>query len=245
MIDVHARRGFGCDSVGIQTTLRSEVTCRRCLMLMERRSTSPRSLSSLFMKGHLARLLREEDDSVAHQTGVSGASLDAQVDRYLAEYESSSKKSEEEDEVDVSQMESIDWRDLIKGRLILEAGEGDKDEEEAVDAAPGADAMTGDDEEKLGVDKLDVEAFANDIARLIENYDNLLEVRSTLLRRARSFLEKTYDDEVLDAFDASMRDDHGMEAGSSESDIENDRFVAPAADRANGSAQPTGGGAPV
>lgn len=202
------------------------------------------SLRALFTKGKLARLLREEDDSLSHQTGASGASLDAQVDRYLAEYESSSRKEDAEEMPGASQMEALDWRDLLKGRLV-EAGEEDKDDEGADDAAPGADAMTGEEDEGLGLDSLDVESFANDVARLIENYDSLLEIRSTLLRRAREFLEKTYDDEVVQAFEASMRDDHGMEAGNSPMDVSDDKFTAPAADRANGSAQPAAGGAPV
>lgn len=203
-------------------------------------------LVDLFVHGSIARMLREEDDSVAHESGASGGSLDAQVDRYLAEYESESKITDNGSPPPADQLESLDWRDLMKGRLI-EAGEGDKDEEDSEDAAPGAEALTaGEDEELPGLDSLDVEAFGNDVARLIENYDSLLEVRSTLLRRARSFLEKAYSDEVVKAFDDTMRDDHGMEAGNSKLDISSDKFVAPAADRANGSAAPSGGGgAPV
>jgi hypothetical protein len=89
-----------------------------------------------------------------------------------------------------------------------------------------------------------VESFGNDVARLIENYDSLLEVRSTLLRRAKSFLQKNYSDDVVKAFEDTMRDDHSMEAGNSAMDIDDSRFTAPAADRANGSAEPGTGGAP-
>lgn len=205
-------------------------------------------LRSLFQEGAIARLLREEDDSMAHESGASGASLDAQVDRYLGEYESSAKKEEGDapdgaPEASVDQMEALDWRDLVKGRLILEAGEGDKDEDDSPDdQAPGADAMTGEDDDKPGLEKFDVEAFGNDVARLIENYDNLLEVRSTLLRRAKQFLEKAYSDEVVKAFEDTMRDDHGMEAGNSSLDLDADKFAAPAADRANGSAEAGVGG---
>lgn len=243
---VHARSGFGCGSAGMQTTVRSEVTCRACLRLLEAKVRVPRSKSiqGLFTEGPIARFLREEDDSLAHESGASGASLDAQVDRYFGEYESSAQKDEGDFEPDTSQMESLDWRDLLKGRLF-EAGEGDKNEKDPDDEAPGAESMTGTDDAGLGIEKFNVESFANDVARLIENYDNLLEVRSTILRRARQFLKKTYDDEVVDAFEASMRDDHGMEAGNSELDINSDKFTAPAADRANGSAEPSGGGAPV
>jgi len=213
-------------------------------------------LRNLFTEGAIARLLREEDDSMAHESGASGASLDAQVDRYLGEYEKSAKKEEGMGagglDASVDQMEALDWRDLVKGRLILEAGEADKDEDDdgPDDQAPGADAMTGEDDDKPGLETFDVESFGNDVARLIDNYDNLLEVRSTMLRRARAFLEKAYSDEVVKAFEDTMRDDHGMEAGNSPEDVNSEKFVAPAADRANGSAEPGvggggGGGGPV
>lgn len=204
------------------------------------------ALRKLFTEGEIARLLKEEDDSLAHESGASGDSLDNQVDRYLGDYESAAKRTEGDAfGVSVEQMEALDWRDLVKGRLITEAPEDEEDGEgeEAEDVAPAPPAGAGDDDaSKLGLDSLDVEAFANDVARLIQNYDSLLEVRSTLLRRASSFLKKTYKDEVVDAFEDSMRDDHGMEAGSSPHDLEDEKFKSPAADRANGSAEPGVGG---
>lgn len=203
-----------------------------------------RSLTSLFTEGSIARLLKEEDDSEAHASGASGESIDAQVDRYLGEYEGDSKKAEgaEGEESETNQMESIDWRDLVKGVLITEAGESDKDGSDPGDAAPGADGITGTDTTKLGLDKLDVEKFANDVVRLIQNYDSLLEIRSTIIRRATTFLKKTYNDEVVSGFQSTLRDDHGMEAGEDTGTIDADKFPAPAADRANGSAESGGGG---
>jgi hypothetical protein len=211
-------------------------------------------LRRLFTEGAISRMLLEDDNSAAHSSGATGDSIDSQVDRYLAQYEGDASKADGEgddfdlggDDVSVDQMESIDWRDLVKGVLITEAGEGDKDEEGPEDAAPGAEDMTGDEPEKLGLEKLDVEKFANDVVRLIQNYDSLLEVKSTLLRRAMSFLEKTYDDEVMKAFEDTLRDDHGMEAGKDSNELSAERFPAPNADRAAGSAQAGGGGgAPV
>jgi hypothetical protein len=201
-----------------------------------------RKLSNLFTEGMLARLLKEEeDDSLSHEIGASGDSLDAQVDRYLAEYETDSKQS---DQASVDQMESLDWNDLVKGRLILEAGE----DADATDVEPDAPAQpdSSDDSNKLGTEAINVETFANDVVRLIQNYDSLLEVRSTLIRRAKKFLEKTYNGEVVEAFESTLRDDHGMEAGSGPGDVANSKFTAPAADRANGSAAPGGSaGGPV
>jgi len=202
-------------------------------------------LRSLFTEGAIARLLNEEDDSISHESGVSGDSIDAQIDRYFGEYESDSKKVEG---ADIEQMESVDWRDLLRGTLITEAGEDadamdDSDDPDA--QAPGAEAMTDDEPDKLKLDTIDVEKFANDIVRLVENYDSLLEVRSTILRRASNFLKKTYDDDVIEAFENVLRDDHGMEAGTDKGAIDADKFPAPAADRASGSAAPGMGAAPA
>jgi hypothetical protein len=204
-----------------------------------------RRLTELFTEGPLARLLREEDDSLAHESGASGDSLDSQVDRYLGQYETDSKKSDGAGpEASVDQMEALDWRDLVKGHLILEAGDDDAPPDPG-DAAPGAAAMTGDDTTKPGLDSIDVEKFGNDVVRLIQNYDSLLEIRSTLIRRAKSFLAKTYSDDVLDAFESTLRDDHGMEAGEGSSDVAADKFKAPPADRAQGSAEPGGPAGPA
>jgi hypothetical protein len=102
----------------------------------------------------------------------------------------------------------------------------------------------GEDSDKPGLDSIDVEKFANDVVRLVENYDSLLEIRSCLLRRSTDFLKKTYSDDVIKAFEDTLRDDHGMEAGTGKRDVDAERFTAPAADRANGSAQAGGGGGP-
>jgi hypothetical protein len=198
------------------------------------------------------RILNEDEapgDSQAHNEGASGDSLDEQVDRYLAQYEGDAKKTDGDNGTgagpSTSQMERLSWRDLVKGvagaPLLIEAGQGDKDAEDAGDKAPGADELTGDDSTKLGLDHLDVAKFADDVVRLIDNYDSLLEVRSTLMRRAKSFLQKTYDDEVQKAFDDVLRDDHGMEPGANKGDVNADKYPAPAADRASGSAQAGGG----
>ncbi len=202
-------------------------------------------LRDLLSEQAISRLLNEEDSSISHESGTSGDSIDSQVDRYLGQYEGDAKKA---DEPTIDTMESIDWRDLCKGMVLNEAGQGDKDTgDDADDAAPGADAMTGEDDDKLGLESLDVPKFVNDVVRLIENYDSLLEIRSTLLRRATSFLKKTYDDEVIKAFQDVLRDEHGMEAGTDKASLDSERFPAPNADRANGSAEAGmggGGGAP-
>jgi len=70
------------------------------------------------------------------------------------------------------------------------------------------------------------------VMRLVDNYDALLEVRNTILRRAVNFLVKGYEPAVAEAFKENLLDVYGMELGKSKSEVEDDEFQAPTADRA-------------
>lgn len=153
-----------------------------------------------------AKRLREALDP-ANLEKETDDSLDSQVDRYLGEYEGEAKNSKQEGK---------DFRALTR-RIVSEA-EGD-------DQAAGAAG-------KLSGDNIDVESFANSVARMIDNYDSLLEVRSTLARRAKNFLVKAYDDEVVQSFMRCMREDHGIVPGENKGDIDAEEYPAPVADRA-------------
>jgi ribosomal protein L37AE/L43A len=136
-------------------------------------------------------------------------SLDSQVDRYLAQYEGDAKPAKNE-RVD------LHW---MTREFLSEAAEDD------------ADAT--DPPKKLTIEDIDVDSFANDVVRLVDNYDSLLEIKSTLLRRAINFLSKTYDQDVVNAFTDVMNEEHSMVAGQTERETKLTNFTAPAADRAN------------
>jgi hypothetical protein len=136
-------------------------------------------------------------------------SLDNQVDRYLADYESESR---------VSKTEGKDFRMMV--RRFLSEAEGD--EKKTDEKEP----------EKLKFEDIDVENFLGSVMRLVDNYDALLEVRNTILRRAVNFLVKGYEPTVAEAFKENLLDAYGMELGKSKSEVEDDEFQAPAADRA-------------
>lgn len=174
--------------------------------------------------GNLKRLIREAMPALgtdiasldeAEATGSEGSdSLDAQVDRYLGQYESEAKTAKQE---------GLDFRSMT--RSFLSEADDELPDVAGSDAAP-----------KLALDSIDIESFANSIARLIENYDSLLEVRNTLLRRAKSFLDKSYAPDVVQAYDKTMREQHGLEDGKSSEDVADDEFPAPGADRAGADA---------
>lgn len=209
--------------------------------------------------GDLKRVLREAyllrevegelEEPDTHEDGPD--SLDTQVDKYLHEYEAEAKSAK---------TEGKDWRMTVR-RLVSEAGQDDNDEGDQTAKAADADAASGngddgdtglgDDEggddgepKKLTADDLDVDSFVNSTVRLIDNYDSLLEVRNTILRRAANFLSKNYEPEVIENFKEKLRGEHGIEIGKSPEESANDEFPAPVADRA-GDGGGGAGGAPA
>lgn len=159
----------------------------------------------------LAILLREAEE-IKKEEGED--SIDSQIDRYFSDYESEAKNSKNEG----LSLRSITHR-LLK-------------EEEEEDTGSEAEA------EKLTSEDLDVKSFVASVMRLIDNYDNLLEVNNTILRRAANFLSKSYDESTLENFKEELMESYGVEIGKSKSEKE-DEFEAPKA----GAAGPMGGGA--
>lgn len=165
-------------------------------------------------------VLREADENDDVEKEDGNDSLDNQVDKYFGDYEAEAKSAK---------TEGADWRRTV--RRIVE--ETDTEEESSDDDLFGDAAG---DSSKLSEDAIDLGNFTNSIIRLIDNYDSLLEVRNTILRRASNFLNKNYDDSVVEQFKNTLREDHGLEIGKSQEETSADEFAAPAA----GAAGPAG-----
>lgn len=166
----------------------------------------------------LARLLREADEEPQKEEGED--SLDAQIDKYLSQYESEAKSSKNE---------GLDFRSMTRGFLLKEEGEDDSETESNSE---------NEEETQLTEEDIDIQSFSSSIVRLIDNYDSLLEVRNTILRRATNFLAKNYSQGVVDIFKEELLETHDIEIGKSDSEKE-DEFEPPKA----GAAGPMGGGA--
>lgn len=171
-------------------------------------------ISSLKQRGYVVSEAIIEDDDDEKD------SLDSQVDRYLASFESDAK---------TTKAEGRDWRRTVQS-LIGEAPEDEEEADEEGGEEPAEDAEpTPEEPQKLTTSDIDVESFANAIARLVDNYDSMLEIRSTLVRRAKTFLKKNYDEEVVDAVTDVLREQHGLVPGQTELEVEDEQFVAPRA----------------
>jgi len=133
-------------------------------------------------------------------------SLDAQVDRLLISYEKEARSAKNE---------ALDFRSMTR-RVLSEA---DDDAEESPDAPKGT------------ADDIDMQEFAGSVVRLIDNYDSLLDVRDTLVRRAQDYIAKKYDERAASDFASVMRDTFDVEVGVTDVDRQ-DKYQAPSAARA-------------
>lgn len=147
-----------------------------------------------------------------------GESLDLQVDRLLNGYIKSSREALQGE-----------GRDPLRSfrRFLAEADDDDADAGEEVgdEAPPEAEA-------KPGTDELDVEKLVEEVVNLVQNYQNLLEVKGVVIRRAVKLLKKDFDPSVAKNFMELLRDRHNMEPGVTTSDVESQEFVAPYAAQA-------------
>ena len=169
---------------------------------------------------HLRKLIAEEvkrslvevEEKEKFASGED--SLDNQVDRYLISYESESKNVKNEGK---------DFRMMV--RRFLSEAEEEEEEKKEEEKKP----------EKLTEEDIDIDAFLNEVMRLVDNYDALLEIRNTILRRAINFLVKGYEPTVAIAFKTSLSDAYDIEIGKSKAETEDDEFESPTADRAGAS----------
>ncbi len=97
--------------------------------------------------------------------------LEAQVDNMLADFEMAALKSSAIN-IDEKTVEESWWQRPLSSLLV------------EVDTAG----------------ELDIEQFATDVARLIQNYETLLDIESAIYYRAIALLERNYDEETADAF---------------------------------------------
>jgi hypothetical protein len=176
----------------------------------------------------VVKLLREADSSEKFEQEKGEDSIDSQIDQFFSDFEKEGKNS---------QLEGLDLYRMTK-RFLLEAEEDeekdkeeDKPEEKDAEEEPPAE----EEKKKLTIEDINIDSFADGVIRLIDNYDSLLEIRNTILRRAVNHLLKDYEPDVADAFKESVEDRHGLTIGKSKFEKEDDDFQPPGADRAGAS----------
>ena len=109
--------------------------------------------------------------------------LDAEIDAVLIDYESIARDEQSEnEEIGVKEESTTLYK---KGLSILL-------------------------EEEEKVDPIDIEVFAGEVARLIKNYDNLLDMESLLYTKAVEFITRKYSEEKAKELEDSLELSHGI-----------------------------------
>lgn len=85
---------------------------------------------------------------------------------------------------------------------------------------------SGDDDAKMPSDKFIKEDFARDVANLIENFTNLIEIKKTVFRKAINMLSQSYSRDVVEEVKNILQEQYEI----SDSDSEDDEKAPYAAD---------------
>lgn len=166
-------------------------------------------------------------------------SVDDQIDSLILLYEKNSIKEEE------SINESL--RNLSLKALLVEQEEesaldepaGDEGGDEAADTGgddevpepEGSEKVTATAATEVNVPNLDIDAFTNNIARLIHNKDSLLDIQKVIINRAKNLLNDNYGDAYVQRFLSTLEEQFGL--GYKEHNVKYSNNDAPFAVGAN------------
>ena len=167
-----------------------------------------------------------EDTDSPNKDELSLTSVDNQIDSILIGFESESMS-----EKGLSEEFSL----LTLRDLLLEQEDLDTPEEEPEKEVTDSSARSEEEPADPSAPALDVDEFVSKVGRLILNYDNLLDIPSVIINRAKNYLSSSgYGDEIIESFQDELFDRFGPELGAD--------FDGPSAPIAAG-AGPLGGGA--
>jgi len=149
-------------------------------------------MNTTILREYIRSLVVDMLSESSSSTSTIGDSLDDQVDRLINECEEDARKS------------------LAESKIIAEA---EADEGEAETKADEENA----EHSKMSADEIDPAVFATGLIRVIENIENLVEFRDTVLNRARNFINNKYEKTAVQLVDEAL-DAKGFAAGRSKHD---------------------------
>lgn len=119
-------------------------------------------------------------------------------------------EAEPEEEVDVSADEEVELKKPLEAQVDMVLGDFEMD---ALKSAKVNEQLSFRFILNEDNDSFDVQHFANNVARLIDNYTTLLDIESAIYYRATAMLEKNYGIDVVDAFRQIMHSRHDFDFG--------------------------------
>ena len=108
---------------------------------------------------------------------------------------------------------------------------------------PEEDAIPGSQVSWVGSPDIDLKVFTADVARLVMNYDSLIDMEAHIISKAENYLLDKYDQETADFFIELMDVDHDMRSEDAPAlDSQNEVPEPPPALGSGFASQPGGGG---
>ena len=64
---------------------------------------------------------------------------------------------------------------------------------------------------EVAADDIDIRHFANDLARLVKNYDTLMDIKSIILNKAYSYIQNNYGEDTVKALKDTLEQDFDID----------------------------------
>jgi hypothetical protein len=164
------------------------------------------------IRNYLKTQILCEDDSKPIVEGND--SVDFQIDRLIAGYRS-------------------DAMNMMNESYIHEAADDDENKKDGVDKKEKSKDQVEQTPkvQKKSLEEINIREFCLSISNLIENIENLVEFKNTILRRTLNTLNKDFNQDVIRQCEIILEDEFGLVIGKSDKDLDDERHI-PTADRA-------------
>lgn len=180
----------------------------------------------------------EEVDVSPEEEAALSKSADDQIMAHIIDFETKAMKSASVQNDDVLRPNPIDpEEDAIN--LELESKWYRKDVSKLLYEEQGSAIGNA---SWVGSSSIDISTFANDIARLIQNYDSLIDMEALIIAKAEDYILSNYDQETSDYFIEIMDQQHDMRADSIDHSSDPHPSDPPPAIGSGYASQPGGGG---
>lgn len=141
-------------------------------------------------------------------------SVDDQIDSLILMYEKESIRDDEDmtdnDSINESLMR-LSLRTLLREQEEETAEEpAEEPEEDPVSEPTGSEKMTAKAAKQQKVPDIDIDKFTIDIARLVMNYKQLLDIEKAIVNRTKNFLDENYGDVFVERFLDTLQEQFGI-----------------------------------
>jgi len=174
------------------------------------------------------KMLLEEDDDEALELGTDETPADDSADMPEdaddeAADDSGDTETEEEEDIEVKPHEEAQLKNPLEAQVDAVLADFEMNALKSAKVNESSLMFLLEDD---GIN-FDVNSFAEDTARLMQNYETLLDIESAIYYRASAILTQNYGEDISNTFKDIMHSRHGFDFGDVRSDpVENQAPLA-------------------